>query len=273
MNNFKVFQSRAKNQYDLAIYQFGYEKCTADQRFGSKRDCYLLHFVVSGKGRYKVRGKTYEVGKDDCFLVIPDEDTYYEANRDDPYEYYWIGFRGVNARQLMEGLGFYDDNFVYRCNPQESEIIKKYMSNIVAKGKVDEKSYLYALGHLYLILSLLTRSTEDISCSVKMDEDTWREVNEYVAFNYGNQITIDDLSKKFGFHRTSLYKLFKRNSGMSPSEYILNYRLDRAMNLVKTTNWFYKTIAFECGFNNLTYFYKAFKKKFKRTPHQIRELN
>lgn len=270
-----VYQSRAKSQHDLAIYQFGYEKCSGDQHFGPfKRDCFMLHFLVSGQGLYKIRNKTFHLKKGDCFLVIPDEDTYYEANKTDPYEFYWIGFRGVNAKQLMEDLGFYrNDNFVYHSNKQEYDILHKYMRNIVTFDEVDEKVYLYNLGHLYLILSLLMQKTEKVRESVKIDENTWKEVSEYIAFNYRQPITIESLSSQFGFHRTSLYKLFKRNTGMSPSDYILNYRLDKAMQMVKNTTHLYKNISIECGFNDPTYFYKAFKRKFRRTPQQIRDLN
>ncbi len=270
-----VYQSRVKNQYDLAIYQFGYEKCSSDQKFGPfKRDCFLLHFIVSGQGLYTIRNKTFHLKKGDCFLVVPDEDTYYEANKSDPYEYYWIGFRGVNAKRLMEDLGFYcDDNFVYHSNKQEYDILYKYMRNIVTFEEVDEKTYLYNLGHLYLILSLILQRNKKVADSVKNDVNVFNEICEYIAFNFSQQITIETLSMQFGFHRTSLYKLFKRNTGMSPSEYILNYRLDRAMQMVKNTTYLYKYISAECGFNDPTYFYKAFKRKFGRTPQQIRDLN
>ena len=47
---------------------------------------------------------------------------------------------------------------------------------------------------------------------------------EYIAFHYDAPITVDGLSKRFGFHRTTIFKLFHKNTGMSPTEYILNYR-------------------------------------------------
>ncbi len=274
MEHYKVFQTRTTKQYDLALFQLGYEKCRSDQSFGPfKRDCFMLHFLLNGKGLYRVRGKTFPLSKGDIFLVIPEEDTYYEANPEDPYEYYWIGFRGLNAKELMEEIGFYkNDNFVYHANEQEQSVIKKYLKNMFLFENIDEKTYVYTLGQFYTVLSLLMRSGEHIRDHIEIDENVWKEVQEYIAFNYRDAITIEALSNQFGFHRSSLYKLFKRKTGLSPSEYILNYRLDKAFFMIKFTDAAFKSIAVECGFNDLGYFYKAFKRKFKRTPQQVRDL-
>lgn len=274
MDSYKVFQSRSTIEYDLSIYQFGYEKCTPDQEFSSVRDCFILHFIVSGKGLYNVRNKTFNLRKGDCFLLIPDEETHYEADSEDPYEYFWIGFRGVNAKRIMENIGFYEnDNFVYHSNEQEYEILYRYMSGIMLGDEINDKNYIHALGSLYLILSLLTRKGNPVCSIVKMDSDVWMHVVEFIACNYEKDISVEGIASHFGFHRTSIYKLFKRNANMSPNTYILNYRLDKAMNMVKTTNILFKQIAADCGFDNLSYFYKAFKKKFGRTPKQIRQLD
>ena len=274
MDSFKVFQSRSTIEYDLSIYQFGYEKCASDQKFSSVRDCFMLHFIVSGKGLYRVRNKSFHLRKGDCFLLIPDEETCYEADPEDPYEYFWIGFRGVNAKRIIENIGFYEnDNFVYHSNEQEQEVLYRYMSGIMLEDDVNDKNYMHALGTLYLILSLLTRSYNSVSSTVKMDADIWKLIVEFIACNYEKNISVEGIASHFDFHRTSIYKLFKRNANMSPNVYILNYRLDKAMNMVKTTNILFKQIAMNCGFDNLSYFYKEFKKKFGRTPKQIRQLS
>ena len=265
MSNYKIFQCRPKNYYDLAIYQIGYEKCEKDHSFGPvKRDCYLLHFVVSGRGYYEVRGKVIPLKKGDCFLVIPDEDTYLHAEESDPYEFYWIGFRGTATLQLMEHLGFYvNNNFLFSSNEHEYAILKDYFRKTIECDRegMDEKA------------SLISRRDSSIPSVVRMNMDFWKEIVEYIAFHYDSPLTVESLSKRFGFHRTSIFKLFQKNTGMSPTEYILNYRLDKALNFVKTTDMPFKSIAMNCGFNSLSYFYRSFKNKFKRTPQQIRILD
>ena len=73
------------HEYHFSIYQIGYEKCEPTHFFGPTiRDFYVLHFLVSGKGEYQVRGRTIPLKKGDCFLVIPNEPIFYRADPEDP---------------------------------------------------------------------------------------------------------------------------------------------------------------------------------------------
>ena len=64
------------------------------------RDHYLIHLVVSGKGSYKVGGKTYDLVPGDLFLIKPNQLIVYCADSADPWEYYWVGFNGACANRL-----------------------------------------------------------------------------------------------------------------------------------------------------------------------------
>jgi hypothetical protein len=74
---------------------FGYEDCAKNHFFGPAiRKYYLLHFVVSGFGKFEIGGKSYSVGPGEIFVIPPDEETYYEADSEHPWHYIWIGFTG-----------------------------------------------------------------------------------------------------------------------------------------------------------------------------------
>ena len=64
--------------------EFERSKCEPTHFFGPTiRDFYVLHFLVSGKGEYQVRGRTIPLKKGDCFLVIPNEPIFYRADPED----------------------------------------------------------------------------------------------------------------------------------------------------------------------------------------------
>ncbi len=65
--------------------------------------------------------------------------------------------------------------------------------------------------------------------------------------------------------------LFKRYNGMSPVEYIVHKRVQRAIEYIRTTNMSLTEIAMSCGFNNSTNFYKSFRKVTGRTPVSYRQ--
>ena len=100
-------------QFVLSILQVGYEKCDSKHFYGPcKRGIYVLHVVVNGRGIFSVNGKEAEIRKGDLFLVPPKEVTFYRADAEDPYEYYWFAFQGSNVRELLINAGFLKMKFM-----------------------------------------------------------------------------------------------------------------------------------------------------------------
>ena len=71
----------------------------------------------------------------------------------------------------------------------------------------------------------------------------------------------------------TLSRNLKRYYGKTPTEFILDLRLTYAYNLIVTTNLSITDICYECGFNNPSYFYKSFKKKYSETPNKVRSTS
>ena len=73
--------------------QFGWEHCAPGHSFGpASRSYFLLHYVVSGKGVFTVGGRSYDLGPGQIFVIRPYDMTYYEADREAPWHYLWVGF-------------------------------------------------------------------------------------------------------------------------------------------------------------------------------------
>ena len=164
------------------------------------------------------------------------------------------------------------DDLVFYCEHDVADVFKKRFELMLRDvGKVNQKTFTRDVGYFYLLISELVRGDEGLMKSTKSSNSVWKNICDYISSNYEQPITIDMLSEKLNFHRTTLYRLFKKNAGMSPVEYILNFRLERAYYLVLNTNNLYVDIAYRCGFNDSAYFYRMFKRKYKKTPRQVRE--
>ncbi len=91
----------------LEIYFCGREQCAAGHSFGpAVRPHYLIHFILSGQGRYHVNGDIHHLQAGDAFLIYPGETTFYEADEKNPWEYAWIGFGGESCRALLSSCAF-----------------------------------------------------------------------------------------------------------------------------------------------------------------------
>ena len=90
----KIFDMITMEGYnDINPVQFGYENCQPSHHFGpALRTYWLLHYVVRGKGVFKIEGREYTVKVGNIFVIPPFIETYYEADKDEPWEYIWVGF-------------------------------------------------------------------------------------------------------------------------------------------------------------------------------------
>lgn len=112
-----------KEYYFLDFYFFnvGYEKCQSRHRFGPLlRDNYIVHFVISGKGRYTVNDATHHLGAGDFFLIRPNELVDYEADAEESWEYYWIGFSGNRVKEILQTNGIGAKDYIGQVDTKEA---------------------------------------------------------------------------------------------------------------------------------------------------------
>lgn len=103
----------------------------------------------------------------------------------------------------------------------------------------------------------------------KEDKDLITNVTDIIYRNIGSDtLSIDMISNEVAMSKMSLYRKLKDLLDMTPTEYIRHIRLEKAENLLKTTNKTVQEIMFECGFNSKTYFYREFAKMYHLTPKE-----
>ena len=85
------------------------------------------------------------------------------------------------------------------------------------------------------------------------------------------ELSLNILAQKQGISTGYLATVFKKETGKTVSEYIMDKRIDHAVYLLNTTHLQIQTVALHCGIMDVQYFSKAFKKKTGRTPREYRE--
>lgn len=94
---------------------------------------------------------------------------------------------------------------------------------------------------------------------------------KYINENFEKNITLSYLSDMANLAPNYFLRLFKKETGITPKEYILQIRLEHARSLLSGTTSKITTIASECGFNDTSYFSLFFKKRFGKTPIEYRK--
>ncbi|MDR0272444.1 MAG: glycoside hydrolase family 11 protein [Clostridiales bacterium] len=93
----------------------------------------------------------------------------------------------------------------------------------------------------------------------------------FIHENYKEKITADNIAESLKISRGECFRCFKKHMNKGITEYINEYRLSKAEELLKTTDMSVMDISAECGFENASYFGKTFKEFFKVTPLKYRK--
>lgn len=104
---------------------------------------------------------------------------------------------------------------------------------------------------------------------LSVDERFRKTVKDIILKNLANpQFSVEILSKEMGYSRPQLYRKVKALTNLSPSDLIRKIRLKKAARLLKNNTGNVSEIAYETGFNNLSYFSKAFQEQFGVSPSE-----
>ena len=130
------------------------------------------------------------------------------------------------------------------------------------------KSELYKLFHI-----LFANFFECENGNTNIKDSTTRNIKvilDYISENYKKTITIDELAENVNLSKHYFMRFFKKYMGMTCIEYINDYRLNVATNLLLTTRMQITEVSESIGITNLSYFNRIFKKKYNMTPKEYR---
>ncbi|MBP3870243.1 MAG: AraC family transcriptional regulator [Faecalicoccus sp.] len=275
--SFHIFPNH--NFMDLGLYQFGQEQCEPGHSFGpAKRNHYLFHYIIAGNGTLLSTDlhnntTTYHLHSGEGFLIYPNQTNTYLADYNVPWQYAWLEFDGLRVQQALESAGFSYNQPIYRPKSIElSELMQNEMLYIISHN--DESSF-HLIGHLYLFLDYLTRSavgSRNLQGN-KLRDFYIRETIAYIENNYQNDITIEDIAESIGLNRSYFGKIFKMSIGKTPQQFLMNYRMIKAAELLKLTTLPIQEIGVAVGYPNQMHFSRAFKQIHNVSPRQFRSHN
>ncbi len=106
------------------------------------------------------------------------------------------------------------------------------------------------------------------------DEVIMEKIIHIIEQNMDNgEFSVEDLASHIGLNRTTMFYKIKGLTGFSPVEFVRDFRLKRAAQMITDSQLLIKEIAFMTGFQDLKYFGKCFKKKYEMTPMEYRKSN
>lgn len=241
-------------------------------------------YIKKGCGVISVDFTSYEVHAEDIALILPGQLHAISALPDQVMEYENIIFRP----ELLEASGS-DASFHSFLHPLFSMqlacpviLTKKDSSYATVRSCLDKNDNIcmsfpagYPLaikGNLFSLFFALYTSYADQkrTPSAGKNIDKLKSVIKYVELNYASPMTIAQMADLAGFSESHFMKFFKNTMGVPFTSYLNSYRLTMAGRLLLQSDDTILSIAEEVGFENLSYFNRAFKKQYGMTPSAYR---
>ncbi len=217
-----------------------------------------LYWCVSGNGVFEHNGKVSTLYPGEVCCYFPGEFHNIHAETD-KWDYYWLTLDGPEIPELIRHFQLQKEPWkAGKCPVELFEKLLRSLSFSNVHGM--HRASLYA----YEILSLAANG------AFQAPDTQVEQLIEEIENNFHQpNFSICTTAKKLGIHRSTLYRLFMANTGLSPQNYLVEYRLKEAMIRI-IAGVPVKTVAFECGFADPNYFTRLFHKKYGMTPTEYR---
>ncbi len=226
-------------------------KITRDQGYKAHQ----IFIVSDGYGVFEIEGKVFEIEKNDMFFIekgVPH--TYHSLDEDFSFTYlsfFGDGFENIKKYYGLECYGVYKNKNRGSFEKKIKEIFDAFDSS--------EVSTLCALTFSGVIAFF------DEVC--KKEFSPIEEVLKYIEENYSKALTLNELLTVYPYSKAKLCRKFKEKYNSTVFEVITDIRLNHAKNMLKATpEAKLETVASSCGFNDISYFCKMYKRKYNSSP-------
>ncbi|MDP4146846.1 MAG: AraC family transcriptional regulator [Bacillota bacterium] len=255
---------------DIKLYYCGTGDCENNFSWGPGiKDHYKLHYVHKGKGIFKMGDVTYEVFEGEGFLICPNVLVSYKSASEEPWDYSWVAFNGVNAEAYLNRANLNLNKPIFKCdNNHINDCFHAIFNSIGCEKSMDLK----ALSSFYDLLStIIEQSSSDNSSSGTKHKDVYiKQAIEFINTNYSRKISVDEMANYVGINRKYLYKIFLDILNVSPQNYLINFRLKKACYLLTNSDLSIVEISNSVGYADPFLFSKVFKKYRGISPKNYR---
>jgi len=168
--------------------------------------------------------------------------------------------------KLNPGRGLNNSN-----NPKTYEIDKVLTTYYNLNNTIPLSAYMETCGLLLQLVSRFLQSSLFLKTEINHIDSKIASAIFFMQNHLGNPISVSDLAKKANYHPDHFSRLFLKNTGVRPLDYLKSKRVERSQFLLATTDMTFYEIADELGFESQAYFSRVFKNLTGFTPGQYKK--
>jgi AraC-like DNA-binding protein len=233
---------------------------------------YQLLYIPEGEGTFRsasLRETTLREG--DMFLLFPGEWHTYHPSKRTGWKSYWIGFKGPNIDNRVRNRFLSPQKPIYHIGFSDNivSLYKQAYATALEEAAYSQQLMAGIVNHLIGMMYSLERNIQLMTRN-QAHVDMVNKARLRIRESLESPLTIQQVAEDLGVSYSNFRKLFKEYTGFSPAVYQQDLRLQRAKELLTTTDMSIKEIAYQLNFESPDYFSAKFKIKTGRRPSELR---
>nr|WP_294894529.1 AraC family transcriptional regulator [uncultured Pedobacter sp.] len=231
----------------------------------------IFIYCLKGKGWYVIGNKKYIVYPNQ-FIHLPATTEYmrYGADEDDPWTIYWVHYCGKDLSDFNHSLSITVDNgptdIVF--NEKALNIWNDMYLSLEMGYSRDNLSN--ANMCLYYFLATFLYPNKHLSSAHLSEVDMVTKTIHFMRSNIGRRVSVEEFSSIHYLSASHFSLLFKKSTGMSPGDYFIQLKMQKACQMLYNPSNRIKKVAYELGYNDPYYFSRIFKKFMGISPEKYR---
>ena len=252
---------------------------------------YEFHVIADGKGTIVIDCETFNVQKGTLLITGPGVKHTQTSDPANPIFEYCIKCNlqvvdemfASDLLQKQEALSVVQTLASTYKYPFLDIYNIKSMIDLLYK-EVETKSSGYILAFQNKLIEIILSFYRTVRCSAahldqgalkiyKSHEEHVKQIVDFIQNNYSKEITVHDLEQQVILSEKQINRIMKKEFGQTFHSYLQNMRVQKVVELSKSTKLTVEQIAAQCGFSSARNLYQALKKHNCQTPSQIRSGN
>lgn len=280
-----IAQNSRDQQWGLTVCSVGYQNILPNEDYPPKTheneyiftpgkgrviDEYQMLYIAEGRGTLTTAScREMQIKEGDVFLLFPGEWHTYSPDRETGWKEYWIGFKGINMDSRVEEGFFQKGNPLYNIGYNETAISLYREAIRVAQNQEKYFQQLLA-GIVNHLLGVVFSTHENIRLRASSSPKLIDKARAYMQDKTDSDIEMPEVAEYLNISYSSFRHIFKQYTGIAPSQYYINLKIQKAKEMLRSTSASIKEISWYLHFDTPEYFTKLFRKKTGMSPSQFR---
>ncbi|WP_337102463.1 AraC family transcriptional regulator [Paenibacillus sp. YIM B09110] len=229
-----------------------------------------LYYFLEGEGTLQIRNSTFSPRTGDLFVLPAGALISYSTSPDNPYRQMFCHFDATVGQiplfQLIDTPLHISLSDQLQAETLFGRLIERFHSSNAFAGLAVKAAIFELLQFIW------EQEPQKPSAAVSPAAERWNDILSYIDEHADGPLTIDQIADNFNYSPNYFFRYFKSAFGISPHQYIIQKRMEKAKQLLLTTDWTTARIAGELGMER-SHFSRLFLASTDMTPRQFRSLH